>query len=374
MDDQVRATATRSQTVASIRDAGFHRKFNMDNAFLQSLVTYFETLNGGNKPPASAKSMASVISRYLYFHNKNILTSIDITDKQKISRFINQFKASTTASASTIINTLNALKGASAYMSSLRLPRIDSHQKVSKCIDRLKASLRTAHMQRKTYNRRHRLVIDCSTPDLVDAPAKIKAFGHQIEQILACNQITNEERNTVTSYLIVRLAVENCARSSHITNLQLSEFSEGEQCGEEYICTCTFSKNGLAPVVFSREMLAFTRRYINHIRPEIPNASVSGRSTVFLSNNGTRLKNVSSQRHLYKVLKLASVTQCFNLTQLRKAATTQASRMFADNPGQLALFNRYLCHSQAVADQYYTEALRNTEYQRGFQLIQHILS
>lgn len=372
--DQQRATATRAETVASIKAAGFHRKFPLSEPFLQSLLEYFQNMEAGNMPLATAKSFTSVVSRYLYYNDPRNLNTLYITDKREINKFTNDFKNRTTAAASTIKNALSAIKGASAYMKSENLPRTDSHSKICKGIVKLKNSLNVPHTQRKTYFRRHRLSVDASTPDLEEAPEKLQALAPHIKDLMSRSGISYEERNTVTSYLVSRLALENSSRSSHITNLSMAEFHEGELCGTDYICTCTFSKTGLAPVTFTPEMLTMTRKYIREVRSSIPDASCAGTAPVFLSNVGTRMQNISSERHLYKILKLASVGRRFSLTQLRKAITTKASRMFADTPGLLGLVNRYQCHSDPVANQYYTEALRTGEYQRGFQLIQRILN
>ena len=371
--EEERVTATRSKTVCTIKRQGFHRRFSSSDPFLVGLKEYVMSLDGGNRPLSTAKAIVSNVSRFLYYHQPEELNHLLLTRKRSIKLFANALKSRTTVSASTLKNTLNSIKDASAYVSDCNLDRRDSHAIVAKYIDHLKGNLNTMHARRKAYNRRRRLTVDASTPDLAEAPQKIKDYAPTVFNLMGHPGLRAEEINVVTSYLVSRLAIENSARSSHITNFSLGEFAEGEMFGTDYVCECKFAKNGHAPLTFSAEMAALTRQYIRDVRPRIPNASSLDTAPLYVNTAGCRLANVSSERRLYKILKLAGVARNFSLTQLRKAITTRASRDLATTPGDLQLVNRYLCHCDEVASEFYTESMRTSEYHRGFRLVQGLL-
>lgn len=371
--DQQRLLATRRDTVASVKAAGFHRRYPNSVPFLQSLQEYLESMEGGNKPQITAKGFVAVVARYLYFCDPRRVRPKFVTDVAHISHFANTFKRQTTASASTIKMSLNALKYASAYIKHAKMPRTDTHRKVLKVVQNFQQSLNKCHARRKAYNRQHRLLADANTPDLQDAASKLKAYSPTIRALVSQDQLTKEERNTVTSYLVSRIAIENAARSSHITNLGMAEFHTGETIGTERICMCAYSKTGTAPVIFTEDMYELTKAYVRQVRVQIPGATCASSAPVFLTNAGNRLTNVSGDRHLYKVLRLAGVNQKFSLTQLRKAVTTNAARRFANSPHQLSLVNRYLCHSDLVAAQHYTAAFQSRDYHDAFLLLRTIL-
>ena len=371
--DQQRLNSTKADTYASTKRAGMHRKHNMSHPFLKELKRHFISMEGGQRTNRDANSRASVISRYLHHANKKKLEPTLITDAQKISNYMNALKTKTTTAASTMKNILNCLKAAHSYLSDTDVERIHSKNVVKKRIKLLKESLNKEHTRRKSYMKTNRLLEDASIPDLVNAPRKIRAYAPKVNDLLNnYDDITVQEQNEATSYLTAAVAIENAARSSHVTNLTMLEFHSGKHVGNEYICLCSYGKSGIAPVTFSAELFAMTNRYIRTVRTIINGASSAGSAPVFVNTKGQKMSNFSSDRHLYRILKLAGVQNLFNLTQLRKAVTTYAVRNFSDSPGNVRLVHQYLCHEVEVANMYYSAVNTHTDYHQGYLLVQQI--
>lgn len=373
ISDEARLIATRAETIESLKREGFHRKFPTDDVFLLNLREWLHSLDGGNHNLSTSKAIVLSVSRFLYFHQREKLDPTFLTQKRAIKLYCNAIKNRTTASASLLLNILNSLKEGSAYVSDTGLSRLDSHMRICRYIDHLKTSLQKLLAKRKEYNRRQRLPLEANIPDICEVGKKMKNLAPSILDMMSNHCLTAEEVNTVSSYLITRLAIENAARPSHVTNFSLGEFSSGEKFGAELLCQCAFAKNGHAPITFSEEMFLLTRKYVKDFRPKITGASQHDTSPLFVNQAGYRMRNMSSGRRVYKILKLAGLST-FSLTKLRKALTTKASRSFSDTPARLQLINRYLCHSDSVAQMYYTEGLRSTEYLQAFQVLQQLLN
>lgn len=375
VSDEERMRATRQETIRSKREHNLHRKFPLSRPFLSELHEFMTSVEGGGKSDRDAKQRSSDASRFLHHCNSEELNPSFLREKHKINSYITALKRKTTTAASTMKNILCSLEHASLYLEQTNITSSNSHKMIKKYLKKLKKSLNDNHRRRKLYCRVHRLQQDAAVPDLQDAATKMRRYETNVKRLIDNSSgLGEEDRNTVTSYLVGRVAIENASRPCHITNLTLEEFHSSMKIGDDYVATCTYSKNGIAPVTFSKNLYQLTTRYIRNIRNTTPGSSGGGSARVFVNTNGNTVTNVSGPKHLFKVLKLAGVRRNFTLTQLRKAITSKAVRHYSNDPRELTLFHGYLAHSPEVANMYYRTVNTRNEYHQGYQLVQGILS
>ena len=244
---------------------------------------------------------------------------------------------------------------------------------VKKYIKKLQSSLNDTHKRRKPYVRIFRLEEDAAKPDLKSVPRKIKNYAAQIQELISIGEgLTNEEKNTIVSYLVTRKCIENCSRPSHVVNLTMEEFYSAKRIGSDFVTHCGYSKTGIAAVTFSKELQQLVNDYIRNVGAHIPTAGGVGRGKVFVNNRGNTLTDISSDRHLYKILRLVGIEVKFTLTMLRKAVTSSGVRAFADDPRQLSLLHAYLNHSPEVAREYYASVRSREEFHQGYVLVQRL--
>lgn len=370
--DEERMRATKQQTVRSIKDHNLHRKFPISTPFLSNLCQFLQSVEGGSRSDRDSKARTATVSRFLYFCNDEQLDSSYVQNKQSINGYISHMKLMTTIAASSLKNILSSIHDASLFMKNQE--RTTSHKSIKRYLKTLKKSLSGMHKRRKNYVRLHRLEEDAAVPDLQEAATKLRQYEPTVKRLTETKQgLDDEDRNTVTSYLVSRIAFENGSRPSHVANLTLEELHSSRKVRDEFVALCHYSKNGVAPVTFSKSLFDLTKVYIRNIRNSTLGASGGGHARVFINNKGNAISNISSERHLYKVLRLAGVQRVFSLTQLRKAITSRAVRQYADDPRQLSLFHGYLAHSPQVANMYYQTVNTRQEYHQGYQLVQGVL-
>lgn len=374
--DEERIRATRQDTIRTRKQHNLQRKFLLSTTpFLSGLFDYMTTLEGGGKSERDARQRAGDVSRFLYYCHSDQAKAAFIRDKHKINEYISALKRHTTTAASTMKNILRSLQDGSMYLDHTDTQTSTNHKVLKKYLKKLKKSLNDNHRRRKQYCRMHRLQEDAAAPDIQDAASKLRDYEATVEDMIDHpSGLDNEERNTVSSYMVSRLSMENASRPGHITNLTQEEFNSSVRIGTDYVATCCYSKNGVAPVTFSSTLFNLTKRYIRNIRNTTPGASGGGASKVFVNTKANILTNVSGPKHLYKVLKLAGVNRKFTLTQLRKALTSRAVRQYGDSSSDLSLFHGYLAHSPEVANMYYRTVHSRNEYHRGYELVQGILN
>lgn len=368
----VRITATRSDTTKSIHENNLHRKFDLNHPILKDFITYSQSVRGNLALRSSAREQAACVSRYLYWCDNSKLDTIFATIGRKFNDYIDAYLQLTTVQASTLRNYCRAIIEFSKYVSHKHFRRTDSKGKFEGTISKTKMSLRTSFARRRSHVRS--MLNHHHLPSLSEYSKLDKLKTKMTSHIKSASGLNREEINTVTSYLITRLALKNAARSSHVCNLTLRDFENGVHVGKVFQVQCTFSKSkDKKPIVtLDREDLKLTRDYITHVRPVISQDSSSPTQPLFPNNKGSTMKNFSTARHMYKIMHLCGINP-FSLTSWRKAVTTQASRKYSSNARTLRLINQYLCHTEDVALYYYTESMRPTESLESFQSIQKLL-
>lgn len=372
--DEMRITATRSSTIQGIKAMGLDKMFPLSKPFLADLHTHFTSLEGLNKASRQAQSMVSVVSKFLHHQDNARLNPIHLTNKKAVTKYIQFFKDNTTSSFSTLMNALRAIAAAVNFIKKKKMAYKHSPKQVLKCIRKLIVVLNKGHARRKSYVRNYVLQEQAGKPDLSTAPKKLLAYGEVVTKKFLSDTVnaeclTKPDKNELTSYMMAALAILNASRSSHVTNLSLGEYRQGRVIGDDYITLCCFAKSGLAPVTFTRDLRRMTDKYIEKVRPLLT-SDTSDSSLLFVNCAGKRITNLSSDHHLYKVMKLAGIDNKFNLTQLRKAVSTQAARDF--DATALTLVNSYLAHSQAVALEFYIAANSHADFHRGFGILQEM--
>ena len=367
--EHTRITSTRSETAASIRRHNLHRKFDVGHPILKDFSKYLQSSRGNLTPANTANEKCSIVSRYLYWCNPTTLDTLHATNGEKVTDYIDEYRIKTTAQASTIRNYCQALHDFSEYVSHKKLTRIDSKRRIERTIRKIKRSLRTALRRRKSHNRS--MLNQQNLPQLAEIK-KLQKLDAQVRGLIRSGSgLERGERNTVTSYIITRLALKNAARASHVCNLSMRDFNKGVITGTVYQVKCTYSKSkDIQPIVsFDQHDLKLTKEYISKLRPHISDSSLD--SPLFPSNSGGQLKNFSTKRHLYKIMEACGIP-LFNLTSWRKAVTTEASRTHSQDTRKLRLINQYLCHTEAVALAYYTETARPRESLESFRSLQKL--
>lgn len=369
--EHARITATRAATSRSIRQNNLHRKFDMNHPVLKDFTTFLQSVRGNMALSSVAKETAACVSRYLYWCNNEELSTIFGTDANKFNDYIDLYLRVTTIQASTLKNYCQAMLDFSKYASYKRFPRTHSKGKFERVISNTKFSLRTSLKRRKSHIRS--LLNENHLPALTEFSKIDKLKGEIKSLIKASPGLNRADKNTVTSYIITRLALKNASRSSHICNLTLRDFQDGIRIGKVFQVQCSFAKSkDKKPVVtFDEEDFKLAKDYIDKLRPLISKDSESPAEPLFPNCNGCTMKNFSTCRHMHKILRACDI-QPFSLTSWRKAVTTKASRQFSQNTRTLRLINQYLCHSDDVADFYYTEASRPAESLESFQSIQKL--
>lgn len=315
-------------------------------------------------------------SRFLYHCNNKEVDMKALSHQQLVNNYITQVKIKTTTAASTMKNILSCICDGSRFLDvHAKEIRLCSHREMKEYIAGLKTSLNDIHTRRKHYNRVHILELHAAKPDLNTTASKVRRYAPKIKQLMAKSLgLLCKEINTVTSYLVTRLAIENASRPSHVINLTIGEYEAGTRFGGDWLCICTYSKNGIAPVTFSKEMKALTDTYVRTVRTQI--AATNGRQHIyklFVNNKANAITNFSSDRHLYGILNLCGVNRKFNLTMLRKSVTTQAVRRFAGDRKTLVSVNSYLAHSNDVAEYYYTAVNTRKDFHKGYNVIKKML-
>ena len=373
--EERRLKASRQDTVRTFRQTGLDRKFSLANSFLSSFIAFSRTVEGGSKTERLAKDRATYVSRYLYYCDSDEINPSFLSHKNKINEFITDIRQKTTASASSMKNILRAIGIGVSYLKKTDHQRFHGLKGVKRYIKKLQSSLNDTHKRRKQYVRVFRLEEDAAKPDLKTAPRKIRDYGAEINKLIAIGEgLTNEEKNMCTSYLVTRTAVDNASRPSHIVNLTMEEFYSAKRIGSDFVAHCGYSKTGVAAVTFSKELQQMVRDYIMKVRAHIPNAGGGGTGKVFVNNRGNTLTNISSDRHLYKILRLAGIKGKFTLTMLRKAVTSNGVRAYADDPSKVSLLHAYLNHSPEVANEYYASVRSREELHQGYLLVQRLLT
>lgn len=373
VEEEERMRATRQDTFRTKKEHNLHRKYDLTLPFFIGLCAFLTSVEGGGKSERDARQKTSDVSRYLYYCNAEEVDPTFLCNQGKINEYISELKRLTTTSASSMKNILCSLINASSYLNHIGTIRSKTHKAMKTYMDSLKSKLNNSHRRRKSYNRLHRLEQDAATPDIRDATIKMRRYAPNVRRFMNnAKGLNAEERNTVTSYLVSMIAIENASRPGHVTNLTLQEFNTSLKIGNDHVAMCSYSKNGLAPVTFSKSLYDLSKQYVRTVRLSITALENRGSARLFINNKGKTLSNISGSKHLGKVLKMSGVNRKFTLTQFRKAVTTKAVRQYANEPRQLALFHGYLAHSPEVANMYYSTINSRREYHEGYQILQRI--
>ena len=363
--------STRLDTIRALKAAGLHRAFALKEPDLAAMLTYFESLSGGSHPASASREMVRQVSRYLFSMDPQSCNVRFVTCRASITAYMEKLRRETPIHASSMINILTTICDASRFATHLKVPRIDSHRKIERRVSKLKGPLRPILLRRKRYVKNVILRRVTDGPDLQDMFQKLQGLIPHMRGLLSQGHgLSNEEANVCTSYLAGVTAIYNASRPGHVTRLTQAEFAEGTLLDDGHLLAiCGSSKTGQAPVIFTPELLEMTRQYQRDVRIHFKNSTPGGSARLFLNVQGNELRNLSTERHLYKVFRMAGITSNTSLTDIRKCVTTKAAALFRDDPARRGLLNEFLCHSHEVASQYYEAAGRASDLRAGFDAV-----
>ena len=312
--------STKKSRLKAKDDLGVNDRFPRTQTV--GFIKFLRSPAGGMK--SNVNEVDSTVSKCLYYVDSEMLQWCNLLELGRVSDWL-QMHTLCGDGPSALLNKIYYLQSGLKYLNYLS----DDRHEQAKCSSALKELDTWKVRYRPLIKKRRAMIRDdmCSKDDdmiclkgYTDMVNDQSSRGKAWNLVNKGNSISREEFLYVMRYCLTLLVVKNAKRPGVLSGMTLEEWKRRSTCHgtklklvlvRDHKTAC----NGASHVYVEAEDESLIAAYINHIRPCAKNARCS--SFVFISFNGTKLKNVSSQ-----IGKLLSAGTKFSATKMRKVYST----------------------------------------------------